>query len=229
MCSNRLIVLALANASMTAPALAASQVIFDQIGGSPAFLAGSSSSSQFDPATPGGVFATVDNFTVSPLAEGPASQVRLTRFQAIVTGLQNFASFDLVQSWNVQLFSSLAAAASSHIGDVYSATFSAPTLLTDGYSPLGELATFDIDAVVSPGEYWVALTMGNVGAENGTVGIRHSVLGDGPCYFAVPSQQSSFPLGNPAAYRMFGEAVPGPGASAALGVGLLLLGRRRRG
>jgi uncharacterized protein (TIGR03382 family) len=45
----------------------------------------------------------------------------------------------------------------------------------------------------------------------------------------VPSQQSSFPLGNPAAYRMFGEAVPGPGASAALGVGLLLLGRRRRG
>src|SRR5204863_7789273 len=74
-----------------------SQVIFDQIGPSPAFLAGSASSSQFNPATPGSVFATVDNAPI-PALGGPSQPVHITRLEAVVTGLQNFVDFSLVQS-----------------------------------------------------------------------------------------------------------------------------------
>jgi hypothetical protein len=202
-------------------------VILDQIGPSPAFLAGSSSGSQFNPANPALGSVTIDNFTIS----GPAP-MRLTGVEAVVAALINFNSYELVESWTVQIYSSPEAAVATEIGDVFSVTFAGPASLTSGYDALyqSELASFDVDVVLSPGDYWIGVAMGNVSAENGVVGIRHSLLGDGPAYLAVSSVSQIAPVA-PAAYRITGVIVPAPPALAAL---LLLAlrpagGRRSRG
>src|SRR5262245_55771583 len=67
-------------AATSVQARAGSDVILDQIGPAPGLLAGSASSSQFNPANPAGVFATADNFTV-PALGGPSGPVHLTRFE----------------------------------------------------------------------------------------------------------------------------------------------------
>jgi MYXO-CTERM domain-containing protein len=206
-------------------ACGASQVLFDQIGPTPATLASSSSSSQFNPATPNTVFATVDNVVFT-------QSVHLSDFEAAITELQNVISFDLIQSWNVRIYSSLNAASHNVVGDVYNRTFDVPTSLSEGWAIIGgqrtELASFEIDKTLDPGEYWIELTMGNASTDNGVVGIRHSLLGDGSCYFAAPASGQAFALNNAAGYRLFGENVPGPGALAIFGVGLFTRGRRRR-
>ena len=88
-----------------AGAHAADIVILDQIGPSPAFLAGSSSGSQFNPASPAIGSVTIDNFTISG-----AAPVRLTGVEAVVAALINFNSYELVESWTVQIYSSPEAA-----------------------------------------------------------------------------------------------------------------------
>ncbi len=199
-------------------------VILDQIGPSPAFLAGSSSGSQFNPANPALGSVTIDNFTIS----GPAP-VRLTGVEAVVAALINFNSYELVESWTVQIYSSPEAAVATEIGDVFSVSFAGPASLTSGYDGLfqSELASFDVDVVLSPGEYWLGVAMGNVSAVNGVVGIRHSFLGDGPAYLAVSSVSQIAEVA-PAAYRITGTVVPGPSALCLLVLGAAAQ-RRRRG
>jgi hypothetical protein len=199
-------------------------VILDQIGPSPAFLAGSSSGSQFNPASPALGSVTIDNFTISG-----AAPVRLTGVEAVVAALINFSSYELVESWTVQIYSSPEAAVATEIGDVFSVSFAGPATLTSGYDGLfqSELASFDVDVVLSPGDYWIGVAMGNVSAVNGVVGIRHSLLGDGPAYLAVSSVSQIAPVA-PAAYRITGSVVPGPSALAAiLLLALMPAGARR--
>lgn len=207
-------------------------VLFDQIGPSPASLSGSASSSQFPPDNPQGVFATVDNFSIHSDSAARGGSTHITAVEAVVGGLQNFGSFDDVITWNVQIYSSLSAASSDYFGDVYGKSFDTPSAMTSGYATYSgrpaEIATFEVDFILQPGEYWMTVAMENDGALNGTAGILHSFIGDGPCYFAVPSQNASFPLSWPAAYRVIGEAVPAPGTLTLLGGLGYFFTRRRR-
>ena len=209
------------------PALAGDGVVvMDQIGSNgDSWMAGSATSSQHPPDNPQGAFSTIDNFSVT------GDALRLTQIEGVTAALQNFTSYDLVLSWTVNIYSSLEAAETDFFGDVFTQTFDTPDSMTDGFSFVfdgpSELISFGIDAVVDPGDYWVGITMENDSALNGTVGIRGSFVGDGGAWFAVPDQNSSFQVGNPAAYRVTGTAVPSPGAFLVLGLGGLLTRRRR--
>lgn len=206
-------------------------VVLDQIGTSPSFLAGSASSSQFPPDNPQGVFATVDNFSVHSSIESRGAAIRITKIEAVVTGLNAFGSFNNIISWNVQLYSSLSAASKDFFGDIYGKSFITPTNLTTGYALFSgrpaEVASFDVDVVLQPGDYWMTVAMENDGSSNGTAAIVHSTIGDGPCYFAVPAQGSHFALSNAAAYRVIGESVPTPGCAAVLLAVFVARSRRR--
>ncbi|MHC5022562.1 MAG: hypothetical protein ACYTGG_01445 [Planctomycetota bacterium] len=220
--------ISLLTSSGLAPLAAAGSIeVLDQIGGpGDVWMAPASSSSQFPPGQPQSAFSTVDNFIVT------GEPVRITRIQAVVNGLQNFVGFDLIQSWNVQIYSSLDAATSDYFGDSFSQSFDTPDDLTSGFSSFGgfasEIATFNVDVILEPGEYWLGVAMENDSAINGTVGIRHSIVGDGPALFAVPSQGDSFPLGFAAAYSVTGMEVPGPAAASLFGLAALLAPTRRR-
>jgi hypothetical protein len=217
------IVVAWALAVLCAPTAAVrggEVVVLDQIGGSPGFLAGSASGSQFNPATPALGSVTIDDFTVA------GAPLHVTRVEAVVAALINFQSWELVDTWTVQIYSSPEAAVATEVGDVYSASFAGPASLTSGYSPLfqSELASFDVDVMLAPGQYWIGVAMGNVSAVNGVVGIRHSFLGNGPAYLAVSSVSQIAEVA-PAAYRITGTIIPAP---PALWAAAVLAARRRR-
>lgn len=207
-------------------------VVLDQIGSSPAFLSGGASSSQFPPGSPQEVFATVDNFVIDETLSNHMGLMRITRIEAVVAGIQSKVNFDDVLSWNVQVHSSLSNAEKTFFGDVYGKSFPTPSAMTDGYATFqgrpAEIASFDVDFIVQPGEFWFTVAMENDGTKNGTIGILHSTIGDGPCYFAVPSLGDSFPLSGPAAYRVWGAPVPAPGALIVLAAAGCTTNRRRR-
>jgi len=207
---------------------AAGELLLDQIGGEP-FTPTALSSSQFPPGMPERAFTTVDNFSLPDSDNG--SSFHITQIEAVVAGINNFVSWDLVDSWTIQIYSSLEVSTQTLFGDVYSATFDFPDALTDGFATFGgrpvELATFDVDFLLAPGDYWMTVAMGNLGATNGTVGIAGSSIGDGPAYFSGPGPGASTPLSRPAAYRIIG-AVPAPPAAIVLVAGLAV-GKRRRG
>lgn len=199
-------------------------VILDQIGNNgDSWMAGAATSSQHPPGDPQGAFSTVDNFSVV------GDAVRITQVEGVTAALQNFNAWNLVQGWTVNIYSSLEAAENDFYGDVYTQTFKAPDSMTDGFSFIfdgpSELVSFGVDVVVGPGDYWLGITMENDGDVNGSVGIRASNVGDGGAWFAVPGQNSSFQVGNAAAFRVTGTEVPGPGALAVL---LLAASRTRR-
>jgi hypothetical protein len=203
-------------------------VVLDQIGDGP-FDPQALSSSQFPPGVPESAITTVDNFSLLESVHGGA--VRVTSIQATVAGLSEFMSFELVDSWTIQVYSSLEGSYESLTGDVYSASFDFPSTLTKGFahffgSPV-ELATFDVDFILPSGDYWMTVAMGNDFAENGVVGIAGSFFGDGPAWFSGPGIGDAVPLGSPAGYRILGEAVPGP-AGLWLLVPALVVRRRRR-
>ncbi len=202
-------------------------VFLDQIGGG-VFNPTALSSSQFSPGRPEGAITTVDDFTLqSPFAGAP---LRITRIEAAVAGLQKFVSFDLIDSWTIQIYSSLEASTQSLFGDIHSESLGFPDALTDGFSSFGgmpiELATFDVDIVLDPGTYWLAVVMGNDFSLNGTSGIAGSAIGGGTAFFSGPGIGDFFALGNPAAYRIIGTVIPGPGA--ALFLMWIPFARRRR-
>ncbi len=215
--------------SISSSVVDAEIIILDQIGESPSSLAGSSSSSMFNPGTPeyGGV--TMDNFAIDGSPFGDASSMRITSIEAVVAGLWDFVSWDLVDSWSVQIYSSVDAAKHTVIGDVYSQSFTEPSTLKLGYDNLYDdaLASFNVDFVLDPGEYWLSVVMGNEYDLNGVVGIRHSQLGDGQSWL-VSSPGGESAKVNASAYRIKGTVVPAPSAWVALAL-VGVVRRRRRG
>ncbi len=139
-------------------------------------------------------------------------------------------SFGLIDSWTVQIYSSPGASTQALDGDVFSASFDFPASLTKGFGSFGgdpvELASFDVNVVLEPGDYWLAVVFGNESEVNGVAGIAGSFIGDGPASFSGPGLNDFVALSNPAAYRIFGSPVPGPGGALLLGV--VLIGRRLR-
>lgn len=205
-------------------------VLFDQIGDEP-FIATALSSSQFQPGSPEGAVTTVDNFTLDP-GGFAGTPLRITRIEATVAALQDVNGFGLIDSWTIQIYSSLDASTQSLEGDLYSASFGFPDNLTDGFSSFFgkpvELATFDVDVVLDPGEYWITVAMGNDSNLNGIVGIAGSSIGDGPAYFSGPGLGDFTALGNPAGYRLIGAPVPGPGGTFVIGWAIAVCCRPRR-
>jgi hypothetical protein len=220
---------ALAATAVSAPALG--EVLFDQIGPAP-FNPVSLTSSQFPIGDPDSAFTTVDNVTLADPGTGSGDALRITSIEATVARLSGNGSFNFLQSWTVQIYSSLELSFMSLEGDVASLTFATPDSLTTGYASFFgdpvELAQFDVDIVVDPGQYWMTVAMENDGSENGTFGIAHSSLGDGSSWFSGPGAGASIPVSNAAGYRIFGEAVPGPGAAMLLAIAGVAGPRRRR-
>ena len=112
------------------------------------------------------------------------------------------------------------ASTQSLFGDLHSESVSLPDALTDGFADFGgmpvELASFDVDIVLDPGTYWLAVVLGNDSDINGTSGIAGSPIGSGNAFFSGPGLGDSFPLGSPAAYRIMGTVVPAPGVAIVL-------------
>ena len=206
-------------------------VVLDQIGSSPGFLSGGGSSSQFPPDDPNSMFATIDNVPVGESLSIHAGLVRITKVEFVVAGIESVLDFSQIISWYVQVHSTLSNATKTPFGDIFGQSFESPSALTSGYATYqgrpAEIASFDVDFVVQPGEFWLTLVMENDFDVNGRAGILHSTIGDGPAFFAVPSLGDSFPLSGPAAMRVIGTNVPGPGGLTVLLV-MGLFGTRRR-
>ena len=98
----------------------AGDLLFDQIGDEP-FSPTAMSSSQFGPKSPDSAITTVDNFSLFGTSDG--DPIRLTRIEAAVGGLTNFVGFELIDSWTVQIYSSLEASYTNLEGDIFSASF----------------------------------------------------------------------------------------------------------
>ncbi len=158
-------------------------------------------------------FIALDNFSTT-------RDVTLTRLQ--VMAVTNTYSFDDL-TFRVSVFSSLDAAASSVIGDVYSAEFEQPTASVGGF-----WLDFDISADIGPGDYWISVI---ATSETNQFWIYPSYLGDRTAFVVrVPDGLATAILaqGGPAdlAYNLY--AIPTPGTAAALALAGLAAARRRR-
>jgi hypothetical protein len=217
-------------AAMAVSAPAAGAVLFDQIGPEP-FGPASLTSSQFPIGDPDSAITTVDDIQLGVPDTTGGDMLHLTRIEATVARLSGNGSFAFMQSWRVEIYSSLEQSVLSLTGDVASLGFDAPDSLTTGYASFFgdpvELAGFDVDILIEPGEYYMTVAMENDGGENGTFGIAHSTLGDGSSWFSGPGTGTTVQVSNAAGYRIFGEVVPGPGGLLMFVVAGLV-GRRRR-
>jgi len=208
--------------ALWSPVATADFVLMDQIGDLDGTLASSASSSQFNPATPEHGSITVDNFMVEANDVAGAEGLRLTRLEAVVAQLAGNPSYNLVDSWTVQIYSSLEVAKTGVLGDVHSQSFKAPDSLikvNDGFFD-SALVSFAIDVELEFGEYWMPVAMGN--SDNGVVGIRHSLIGDGPSALIFTQAGNQEEVGA-SAYRIHATTIPGPASLA-----LVLLCRTSR-
>jgi hypothetical protein len=233
----------IASAALLAMAAGASAdvVVFDQIGVDPSATSGGAVyASQDFPDLPTFNIAAVDDFTTTG---GTISTVEA------VLGFFNTGapSFGNVTGYNVQFYTSLAAAAANQAGDAGSVTV-APGLvtITQPWGPTADgrgLVSIPVSGItLGAGTFWVAVQPIMGFATGGQIGPVNSTIGDLNAYQANPGGGFGFP-GNMAqidgdqitpgiqgvnlAYRV-SMVVPAPGSLALLGLGGLAAARRRR-
>jgi hypothetical protein len=220
-------------------------VVMDQIGPDSSSLIGEFFTSQrFEAASAGNDVGAIDNFSVT------SSQLVLTQVEAVVVGFTNtgpFTGFQNVQSWSVEVYSSVAAGATNLTGNVASVTLTPAqvSLNTAFAASIANSALITIPVTLtlpSAGTYWIAV-IGRLDSANGQVGIAASNYVPGfpngtNAEFINPAGGFQLPgnhdlvldqNGRPVnlAYRV--NAVPEPATMAALGMGAVaLLARRRR-
>jgi hypothetical protein len=179
----------------------------------------------------------VDDFTIS------GGATRLTRFEAVVWGFQpQFTGFGSVDSWSLEIYSSVAAAAGDLVGDVASEVFlPADVLLGGTVNGIANTALLTIelagrDIVLPDDQYWIGV-------------IPRMDLAEGQIAVFTSQFAGAFPGGNDtyqvnpdggygfgssvlrqqnAAYNLEGNQVPEPGAFLLTGTALALVALRRR-
>lgn len=216
----------------------AQTAVFDQIGDGSSF--GTGFASQYFPDFAAFDTASLDDFTIT----GGVGQ--LTSVEAVVVGFTGFTSFANVQSWSIEVYSSVASAGANLTGDVLAFTIAA----SSGYVTVTDLAlgrfrvSLDVSSFnlsLADGNYWLAVLPTMPFNPGGQLGVVGSGINDGPSVtpnahqanpgggFGFGATQLILDGGSPVnlAYRI--NAVPAPAALALLGLAGLAGSRRRRG
>jgi hypothetical protein len=187
--------------------------------------------------------ALADAFTLT-------SRSRITSVQAALTAIQqnpvsNFTGFGGALGYQVNVYSSAAAAAADLSGDVYSETllpgavsFGASQSLTSNLAPYvlaTTLATLPANTVLSAGTYWLSVIGIDNPDVNESIGVLSSGASGGSAVGVNPGGDLGFPVtpfptGTTAGYAVDGVAgVPEPASWALMTIGLGVLGAGLRG
>jgi hypothetical protein len=187
------------------------------------------STQRFDPAFSAFDANVVDDFAVT------GGATRLTRFEAVVWGFQaEFTGFGSVDSWSLEIYSSVAAAAGNLVGDVASEVFlPAQVVLGGTVNGIANTALLTIelagrDIVLPDDQYWIGVIPRMDRAE-GQIAVFTSQFagafpGGNDTYQVNPNGGYGFTSAlrqQNAAYNLEGNQVPEPGA-------FLLTGTRSR-
>jgi hypothetical protein len=215
--------------------------ILDQIGPNPTYVQGNTAyNSQIfgSPYTKDNL-GVVDNFSIT------TAGTTLTEVDAAILGSAGFVAGDYaeVTAFRVEVYSSVAAAASSLTGDVYEES-AKPTDFTltapYGTDPFSALARISIDLTLGVGTYELALipVLNYTSSDGAKIGVYSSTYGgDSNAYQVNPGGGFGFAgntnaLDTNAAYRILGNVpstVPEPSTAILLAMGLAVasLGFRR--
>jgi hypothetical protein len=216
---------------------AALVTILDQIGPDPSYVQGNSAFTDQVFGAPHNAdnIAVIDNFSITQ------SGTRLAEVDAAVLGFGAFSSYSQVSGLRVEIYSSVAAAASSLTGDVADLTITKADVSlttpygTDANSALAQIA---VDVTLNAGTYYLAVIpilnySDTGGAEIGVYSSTYA--GDSNAYQVNPGGGFGFTnneqaLGVNAAYRILARpaAVPEPSTAVLLPIGLALAALRLR-
>ena len=212
--------------------------IMDQVS-SGVNASGNAYASQFFTDFAGFEIASIDDFNVT------GSPVKLNYVDAGVllfnTPFSTFGQFN-ADKWDVQIYSSVAAAAANFTGNVASATGTMSVLTTPlGGSNVGALIRLNVSAAniqLNPGTYYVGVTpyadfttRGQVGifaSNGGTPGGANGWQTNPGGAFGFPGNQQQIAPGTDLMYRINATVVPEPATMVALGAGLLALTQDRK-
>ena len=206
--------------------------IMDQIGSSGAFFTGdNASTSENFTDDPTFDIATVDDFTISGITT-------ITNVSAALLGFDGFTSFSLLTGYDVNIYSSVAAANSSLTGDLdhlrIPSAFATVTTPFSGDAESG-LVSLPVSIPLTAGTYYVSVVADGTFSTDGEVGVYGStgLTGSKPggvnAFQENPAGGFGFTdpmaLGVDAAYRLTGTTtVPEPSTWALLLGGLTLGG-----
>ena len=214
--------------------------VLDQIGPNPSFIQGQNAfvSQRFEAPNNSFNSAVIDNFSIT------SPGTTLTEIDAAVLGFGGFAGGDLknITAVHVEIYSSIAAAASSLTGDVADINVAAADINVKapyGNDKFSALAQLGVNVTLGVGTYYLAviptLNFNDTGAE---IGVYASTFGGDSNAFQVnPGGGFGFTgnqlaLGVNAAYRILAQsaAVPEPSSLAMCGIAGVagLVAARRR-
>lgn len=207
----------------------ADTVLLDQIGSS--FVSGSfiATSQFFEPAYSAYSIAAGDDFTA------PASLLKITTVQAVVSGFNGFTSYNAITGWSVEIYSSVAQAGTNLVGNIASINLSPAqvTVQVSAGTTTQALVTLPVDFTLpGAGKYYFAVIPTNPYTTNGQTGITQSgtTTGGTDGFYANPGRgfitNSTQTINPPAdlAYRVYAtNAVPEPSTYVVL-LGIASLG-----
>lgn len=232
--SSLLLVLTLEFAAFCAPRAQAT-VLLDQIGSSgTAFTGQDANVSQFVDDDPTFSIAALDDFTIS-------SAFRVTNISAALLGFNGFTSFNNVTGYELNIYSSLAAANANLNGDVAHLVLGpGQVTLTMPFGGDSESALLSAPVsflLPSAGSYYVSVVADLDFGNGGQLGVYSSSVTSGGAngYQENPGGDFNFPgnqmaLGVDLAYRVTGDAAPEPATWCLLlgGLGMMAAMIRRR-
>ena len=175
--------------------------------------------------------AAGDDFLVSTVP-------RITNVQAVIGGYNGYVGSTGITGYEVEIYSSQAAAGNSLTGDVFSESLSPAQVTVDDTTFTaegGSLVTLPVDITLAPGTYYLAVLPDNSFEDDGQTGIFNSLSTSGGTNAFQANPGGGFGFGatqtiSPAtdlAYAVY--AVPEPATCSLLGLafaGVVFLRRR---
>ncbi len=214
---------------VASPAVAG--LLFDQIGGP----------SNLPPTGPEGFYrygsqvfvgepqfdlAALDDFTLR-------ANARIQTVATVIAGYGAFNSYAAIQGFELRIFASPQAAASSSSNALAVRALGSASNFADFGT--GKLVEFTLDQSIDlvAGTYWMTVQAVNSAPSNGQIGVVISDIGDNSSFQANPGGGFGIPgnlLARPVnfAYRLGGEVIPAPAVLSLFVAGPLVCRRRRQ-